>query len=94
MIKLKELVKHHCECDNSCCGVNESQQDKIRAQKKFQSLMKHESNLRDRMFKLEQAFLADARPENKELAKELKKIYKNNVTSFMRDTAKLVKKLK
>ena len=56
--------------------------------------MKHESNLRDRMFKLEQAFLADARPENKELAKELKKIYKNNVTSFMRDTAKLVKKLK
>ena len=94
MIKLKELVKHHCECGNSCCGVNESQQDKIRAQKKFQSLMKHESNLRDRMFKLEQAFLADARPENKELAKELKKIYKNNVTTFMRDTAKLVKKLK
>ena len=36
MIKLKELVKHHCECGNSCCGVNESQQDKIRAQKKFQ----------------------------------------------------------
>jgi len=94
MIKLKELVKHKCDCGNSCCEVNESQQDKIRAQKKFQSLMKQEGNLRDRMFKLEQAFLADARPENVALAKELKNIYKTNVTTFMRDTAKLVKKLK
>ena len=56
--------------------------------------MRQEGNLRDRMFKLEQAFLADARPENVKLAKELKKLYKSSVTSFMRDTAKLVKKLK
>ena len=94
MIKLKELIKHDCECGNSCCSVNESTQDKIRAEKKFRSLMRQEGNLRDRMFKLEQAFLADARPENVKQAKELKKLYKSSVTSFMRDTAKLVKKLK
>ena len=47
-----------------------------------------------RMFKLEQAFLADSRPENIKLAKELKKLYKNSVTTFMRDTAKMVKRLK
>ena len=94
MIKLKEFIKHDCECGNSCCSVNESTQDKIRAEKKFRSLMRQEGNLRDRMFKLEQAFLADARPENVKLAKELKKLYKSSVTSFMRDTAKLVKKLK
>ena len=94
MIKLKELVKHDCHCGNDCCTVNESQQDKLKAQKKFQALMKEEGKFRDRMFKLEQAFLADSRPENLELAKQLKKIYKSNVTTFMRDTAKLVKRLK
>jgi len=46
------------------------------------------------MFKLEQAFLADARPENREAAKQLKKLYKDNVTNFMREAAKLTKKLK
>ena len=46
------------------------------------------------MFKLEQAFLADARPENRNSAKQLKTAYKNNVTNFMREAAKLVNKLK
>ena len=50
--------------------------------------------IRDKMFKLEQAFLADSRPENREIAKQLKKLYKDNVTSFMREAAKLTKKLK
>ena len=94
MIKLKELIKEDCKCGSSCCGVNESVEDKNRAKKKFQSLAKHEGGFRDKMFKLEQAFLRDARPENRELAKQLKKIYKDNVTNFMRETAKLVKKLK
>ena len=93
MIKLKELVKN-CDCGDSCCSVNESAEDKIRAQKKFQSLMRQEGLMRDRMFKLEQAFLADARPENREIAKQLKKAYKDNVTNFMREAAKLTKKLK
>ena len=94
MIKLKELIKHDCECGNSCCSVNESTQDKIRAEKKFRSLMRQEGNLRDRMFKLEQAFLADARPENVKLAKDIKKVYKDTVTKFMREMIKLRKKLK
>lgn len=56
--------------------------------------MKHEGGFRDKMFKLEQAFLRDARPENRDAAKQLKKAYKDNVTNFMREAAKLVNKLK
>ena len=70
MIKLKELID--CSCGSDCCSLNESTEDKIKAQKKFQSLMRQEGLMRDRMFKLEQAFLADSRPENIKLAKELK----------------------
>ena len=86
--------KEDCDCGGSCCGVVESVEDKNRAKKKFQSLMKHEGGFRDKMFKLEQAFLRDARPENRDAAKQLKKIYKDNVTNFMREAAKLVNKLK
>ena len=94
MIKLTELIKKDCNCGSSCCGVKESVEDKNRAKKKLQSLMKHEGTFRDKMFKLEQAFLRDARPENREIAKQLKKAYKDNVTNFMREAAKLTKKLK
>jgi len=94
VIKLKELIKEECNCGSSCCGVNESVEDKNRAKKKFQSLAKLEGGFRDKMFKLEQAFLRDARPENRDAAKQLKKIYKDNVTNFMREAAKLVNKLK
>ena len=38
--------------------------------------------------------LRDARPENVKLAKDLKKFYKNYVTTFMREVIKLIKKLK
>ena len=86
--------KEDCDCGGSCCGVVESVEDKNRAKKKFQSLMKHEGGFRDKMFKLEQAFLRDARPENRDAAKQLKKSYKDNVTNFMREAAKLTKKLK
>ena len=94
MIKLKKLIKEDCNCGKTCCSVNESVEDKNKAKKKLQSLMKHEGGFRDKMFKLEQAFLRDARPENREIAKQLKKAYKDNVTNFMRETAKLVKKIK
>jgi len=86
--------KEDCDCGGSCCDVVESVQDKAVAQKKLQSLMKHEAGFRDKMFKLEQAFLRDARPENREIAKQLKKSYTDNVTNFMREATKLVKKLK
>ena len=89
-----EFRKHSCECGGDCCSITESIEDKNRAKKKFQSLAKLEGGFRDKMFKLEQAFLADARPENREAAKQLKKLYKDNVTNFMREAAKLTKKLK
>ena len=89
-----EFRKHSCECGGECCSITESIEDKNRAKKKFQSLAKHEGGFRDKMFKLEQAFLADARPENREIAKQLKKLYKDNVYSYMREAAKLTKKLK
>ena len=89
-----EFRKSSCECGGDCCSVNESIEDKARAKKKFQSLAKQEGGLRDKMFKLEQAFLRDARPENREIAKQLKKLYKDNVTNFMREAAKLTKKNK
>ena len=89
-----EFRKSNCECGGDCCSVNESIEDKARAKKKFQSLAKQEGGVRDKMFKLEQAFLRDARPENREIAKQLKKLYKDNVTNFMREAAKLTKKLK
>tara|TARA_B100000575_G_scaffold294501_1_gene310880 strand:- start:1420 stop:1725 length:306 start_codon:yes stop_codon:yes gene_type:complete len=94
MNKWYEFRKHSCECGGDCCSVNESVEDKNRAKKKLQSLMKHEGGFRDKMFKLEQAFLADARPENRQLAKDLKKTYKDNVTNFMREATKLTKRLK
>ena len=46
------------------------------------------------MLKLDQIFLRDARPENVKLAKDLKKIYKETVTRFMREMIKLRKKMK
>jgi hypothetical protein len=89
------MEKHdNCDCGGSCCDVKESVEDKNEAKKKLQSLMKHEGGFRDKMFKLEQAFLRDARPENREIAKQLKKAYKDNVTNFMREATKLTKKLK
>ena len=94
MIKLKELIKEECNCGSSCWGVNESVEDKNRAKKKFQSLMKHEGGFRDKMIRVEQAFVRDARPENRDAAKQLKKIYKDKVTNLMRETAKLMNKLK
>ena len=89
-----EFRKHSCECGGDCCSITESIEDKNRAKKKFQSLAKLDGGFRDKMFKLEQAFLRDARPENREIAKQLKKLYKDNVTNFMREAAKLTKKLK
>ena len=43
---------------------------------------------------LDQIFLRDARPENVKLAKDLKKLYKDTVTKFMREMIKLRKKMK
>ena len=46
------------------------------------------------MLKLEQIFLRDARPENVKIAKDIKKVYKDTVTKFMREMIRLRKKMK
>ena len=56
MIKLTELIKKDCNCGSSCCGVNESIEDKNRARKNFNLSLKFEGGFRDKMFKLEQDF--------------------------------------
>ena len=46
------------------------------------------------MYDLEQVFLQDPRPENKKLAKDIKISYKSGVTSYMRDSVLMVKRMK
>ena len=74
--------------------VQEGPDEQRPADKEVQRLVKAEAKLRDRMLKLDQIFLRDARPENVKLAKDLKKLYKDTVTKFMREMIKLRKKLK
>ena len=81
MIKLKDFL-------------NEGPDEQRPADKEVQRIVKAESKLRERMIKLEQIFLRDARPENVKLSKDLQKIYKETVTKFMREMIKLRKKLK
>ena len=74
--------------------VQEGPDEQRPADKEVQRLVKAEAKLRERMLKLDQIFLRDARPENVKLAKDLKKLYKDTVTKFMREMIKLRKKLK
>ena len=75
-------------------SVTEGPDEKSKASREFQYMWKAEEKLRARMMRLEQIMLRDARPENVKLAKDLKKFYKNYVTTFMREVIKLIKKLK
>ena len=94
MIKLKELIKDKCHCGESCCSITEGPDEQRPADQEVQRIVKAEAKLRERMLKLEQIFLRDARPENVKLAKDIKKVYKDTVTKFMREIIKLRKKLK
>ena len=102
---LKDVVTKHnkiteddCGCSGTtscaCESVNEGPDEKIKANKELQRVMKAEAKLRERMIKLEQIYLQDARPENQKLAKEIKESYKKHVTTFMKDVIKLTKKVK
>jgi|TARA_R110000744_G_scaffold147740_1_gene260782 hypothetical protein len=102
---LKDVVTKHnkiteddCGCSGTtscaCESVNEGPDEKIKANKELQRVMKAEAKLRERMMKLEQIYLQDARPENQKLAKEIKESYKKHVTTFMKDVIKLTKKVK
>ena len=94
MIKLKELIQDKCNCNDTCCTITEGPDEQRPADKEVQRIVKAEAKLRERMIKLEQIFLRDARPENVKLSKDLQKIYKETVTKFMREMIKLRKKLK
>ena len=105
MIKLKKLMSEAYVWDRKFGEplptlkdvmekVQEGPDDQRPADKEVQRLVKAEAKLRERMLKLDQIFLRDARPENVKLAKDLKKLYKDTVTKFMREMIKLRKKLK
>ncbi len=105
MIKLKELMSEAYVWDRKFGEplptlkdvmekVQEGPDEQRPADKEVQRLVKAEAKLRERMLKLDQIFLRDARPENVKLAKDLKKLYKDTVTKFMREMIKLRKKLK
>ena len=105
MIKLKKLLSEAYVWDRKfgeplptlkdvMKKVQEGPDEQRPADKEVQRLVKAEAKLRERMLKLEQIFLRDARPENVKLAKDIKKVYKDTVTKFMREMIKLRKKLK
>ena len=102
---LLDVVKKHnniteddCGCNGTtscaCESVNEGPDEKIKANKELQRVIKAEAKLRERMMKLEQIYLQDARPENIKLAKQIKESYKKHVTTFMKDVIKFTKKVK
>ena len=88
------MNKKDCDCGDVCCTVTEGPDEQRPADREVQRIIKAEAKLRERMLKLEQIFLRDARPENVKIAKDIKKLYKDTVTNFMREAAKLVNKLK
>ena len=105
MIKLKKLMSEAYVWDRKfgeplptlkdvMKKVQEGPDEQRPADKEVQRLVKAEAKLRERMLKLDQIFLRDARPENVKLAKDLKKLYKDTVTKFMREMIKMRKKMK
>ena len=92
MIKLKELVKHECNCGKSCCTVTEEIKHVVKGKKKLQRLMKDEATFRLHMWELVEIMSKDK--VNKSLADDLSKSYKKLVTNFMRDAVKAVRGMK
>ena len=74
--------------------ISEGPDDVKKAKKELQMFIKEEGALRKRMIKIEQVFLQDPRPENKKLATQIKKSYKENITKFMREVVGMVKRMK
>ena len=92
MIKLKELVKHECNCGKSCCIVTEDIKHITRAKKLVQLMQKDENRIRLHMWELVSIMSKDE--VNKKLGNTLKDSYKKNVTKFMIEMIKLVRKMK
>ena len=100
--KHNNITEDDCGCNETVsCGcsvkeqiVTEGPEDVRKAKKELQRVIKAEAKLRERMMKLEQIYLQDARPENIKLAKQIKESYKKHVTTFMKDVIKFTKKVK
>ena len=73
-------------------NIQESREDVEKAKKELRMFAKEEGILRKRVLKLEGMMKNDS--ENKDLAKQIKKSYKDNVTKFMREAVGLVKRMK
>ena len=84
---------HACTCETKD-SVTESTDEKVKAQRELQKLMKVEGKLRDRMYKIEQIILQDPTTGNQTLARSIKDSYKKNVTKFMREVVSIVKRIK
>ena len=94
---LKKANEDHSGCTEDVCtceDVKEGPDDVRVTKKQFQMLIKQEAAFRKRMLNIEQGFLRDPRPENKKLAKDIKKSYKDNVTKFMREVVGMLKRMK
>ena len=87
-----EFRKHSCDCGGDCCSINEEVKHIPKGQKKLQKLMKDESNLRLTMNQI--ALIMSKDIANNDLADDIIKSYKRNVTEFMRDAVRLIKKMK
>ena len=75
-------------------SIKEGPDDRKFAKKALSQIVKTEQKFRKQMYDLEQVFLQDPRPENKKLAKDIKISYKSGVTSYMRDSVLMVKRMK
>ena len=85
--------KHECACETKD-SVTESTDEKVKAQKELQKLMKVEGKLRNRMYKIEQIILQDPTTGNQTQARSIKDSYKRDVTKFMREVVSIVKRIK
>ena len=85
---LKSVTEKHQK------NIKEGPDDVKITKKQLQMLIKQEGEFRKRMLNIEQGFLRDPRPENKKLAKDIKKSYKDNVTKFMREVVGMLKRMK
>ena len=83
---LNDVIKAHQS------NLQESREDAEKAKKELRMFAKEEGILRKRVLKLEGLMKNDS--ENKDLAKQIKKSYKDNVTKFMREAVGLVKRMK
>ena len=87
-----ERIQKHLEgMDES---IVEGADDVRRTKRQLAMLIRQEGDFRKRMMNIEQGFLRDPRPENKKLAKDIKKSYKDNVTKFMREVVGMIKRMK